>query len=610
VSLWFPPSGVAIALAIWFGPPIAIVTGLVSTVMAPLWGNQGWTQWVGWTDATEPLIAWWLYRQVWQRSINLNRLRDVSTFIFSAPVIACASSAIVGSFTLALVGNLSWQAILPTISNWWLGNAIGTMVIAPVAILTLTPILQASGYLPPSIANTILPTPPQNASRLRAKKITIFVLSLAIAILSVSQTNHTGFAFQQFSFLNFIPVLWAALQFGAIGGITTAGFCVITTLLSYIVKYPEALAPQNFPVDPEVLAVHRLSLLTQCIVGLLTGTAITQQTQAQVKLAISQIQLAEYKARSWLNERFEATNRTLSKTNAQLAQANRDKDELLIREQAARSQAEAANQVKDEFLAIVSHELRTPLNPILGWAKLLQSDELDPATIQNALTTIVRNATLQAQLIDDLLDVSRILRGKLMLNKIELDLDFVIRTTIDTVQLSATAKAITLTFTSSKNSKVLVYGDLYRLQQVMTNLLTNAIKFTPQGGRVTVTLEELNSGNNSEGAKHQQGSIAQIRVSDTGKGIEPGLLPHVFEPFWQEDSKTTRNFGGLGLGLAIVRHLVELHHGKIAVHSDGANGGATFFVQLPAIFTTATTSPIAIPQTAPQATSSLKDKQA
>jgi hypothetical protein len=228
VSLWFPPSGVAIALAIWFGPPAAIVTGLVSTVMAPLWGNQGWTQWVGWTDATEPLIAWWLYRHIWQQSINLNRLRDVSAFIFSAPVIACASSAIFGSFALALFGNLSWQAILPAIPHWW---------------------------------------------------------------------------------------------------------------------------------------------------------------------------------------------------------------------------------------------------------------------------------------------------------------------------------------------------------------LTNAIKFTPQGGQVTITLEELNSESNPENA--QVGSTAQIRISDTGKGIEPDLLPHVFEPFWQEDSKITRNFGGLGLGLAIVRHLVELHHGKVAVHSDGINCGTTFFVQLP-----------------------------
>lgn len=601
VSLWFPPSGIAITLAIWFGPLAAVVTGIVSTLMAPLWGSHGWLQWVGLTDAVEPLIAWWLYRRFWRRSLLLDRLRDVSAFVVSAPVLACASSAIVGSSTLALVGKMPWQKIITSIPQWWLGNAIGTMVIVPIALLTLTPILQKWRWIPESPTATATLIQHQNAVRMRAEKIAIIGLSIAIALLSVSQTVYAGSAFEQFSFLNFVPILWAALRFGAIGGTSTASFCVMAALFSYLLKYPHALALPEFPISSDVLTVHKLSLLTQCVIALLTGTAITQQTQTQVKLAISQVQLAEYEARSRLNEILEATNRALATTNAQLEHANCEKDELLMREQSARSQAEAANRIKDEFLAVVSHELRTPLNPILGWSKLLQTGKLDPTTTQKALETIDRNAKLQSQLIEDLLDVSRILRGKLVLHKIELDLGLVMQSAIEMVRLSAEAKAIALTFTQpNSTSRSLVYGDPNRLQQVVVNLLTNAIKFTPQNGQVTITLNCLSS-NGSD--------FVQIRVADTGKGIHPDFLPYVFERFRQEDSGTTRNFGGLGLGLAIVRHLVELHDGKVEAKSEGVNCGATFIVTLPAVASYSDNLLPEVKQSFPQATGSLTHRK-
>lgn len=573
VSLWFPPSGVAITLAIWFGPAAAIVAGLVSTILAPLWGSSGWVQWVGMTDAVEPFVAWWFYRQFWQRSLLLGRLRDVSAFILSAPVFACASSAVVGSLSLALTGKMPWQTLANTIPHWWLGNAIATMVLVPIALLTLTPTLQRWQWLP---EESIAASPRcQDSPRLRAEKIVIVGLCFAIALLSVSQTSQTGFAFQQFSFLNFLPILWAALRFGAVGGASTASLCVVFALLSYVLKYPHALSLPEFPISSDVLTVHKLSLLTQCVIGLFTGTAITQQTQAQVKLAISQIQLAEYEARSRLNEVLEQTNRALAKTNAQLGRTNLEKDELLVREQAARSQAEAANRIKDEFLAVVSHELRTPLNPILGWAKLLQGGKLDASTTQKAIETIERNAKLQSQLIEDLLDVSRILRGKLVLRQIELEIGLVVRSAIETVRLSAEAKGIAIAFSPpSFESRLLLHGDPNRLQQVVVNLLTNAVKFTPQNGRVTIALEYL---------PNEAPSSVQISVRDTGKGIHPDFLPHVFERFRQEDSSTTRNFGGLGLGLAIVRHLVELHQGKVEAKSEGVDRGATFIVKLPAL---------------------------
>ncbi|MBW4528545.1 MAG: GAF domain-containing protein, partial [Phormidium tanganyikae FI6-MK23] len=244
-----------------------------------------------------------------------------------------------------------------------------------------------------------------------------------------------------------------------------------------------------------------------------------------------------------------------------------EREQLLAREQAARVEADRANRIKDEFLAVLSHELRTPLNPILGWSKLLQNGKLDAAKTQQALQTIERNAKLQAELIEDLLDVSRILQGKLNLNVSLINLSSIIRAAMETVRLAAEAKSIHLE-ASFEPDPPLIQGDATRLQQVIWNLLSNAVKFTPAGGQVNIRLERLDS-------------FAQITISDTGQGIEPDFLPYVFEYFRQANATTTRKFGGLGLGLAIVRHLVELHGGTVSVESLGVGRGATFTVKLP-----------------------------
>ena len=246
-----------------------------------------------------------------------------------------------------------------------------------------------------------------------------------------------------------------------------------------------------------------------------------------------------------------------------------EREQLLAQEQAAREAAESANRIKDEFLAVLSHELRSPLNPILGWTRLLQNGKLSEARKAEALKTIERNANLQTQLIEDLLDISRIMQGKLSLIVAPVNLTFVISAAVETVHLAAQAKnigiALDLDFEIAP-----VSGDAARLQQVMWNLLTNAVKFTPNSGQVTVELRSFDG-------------LAQIRVIDTGKGINPQFLPHVFEYFRQEDSSTTRKFGGLGLGLAIVRQIVEMHGGMVMAESGGENQGATFIVQLPLI---------------------------
>ena len=248
----------------------------------------------------------------------------------------------------------------------------------------------------------------------------------------------------------------------------------------------------------------------------------------------------------------------------------REREQLLIRETSARGKAEELNRMKDEFLAIVSHELRTPLNPILGWSQLLTSGRLNPEQTAKGIAIIQRNAKLQAQLIEDLLDVSRILRGKIQLHKVSLNLADTIDSAIATVELTARSKSISII--KDFEADVVVSADPKRLQQIVWNLLSNAIKFTPQAGQITVKLDRI-------------GRSARIQVIDTGQGIEPEFLPYVFDLFRQADSASTRNFGGLGLGLAIVRNLIELHNGSIEVESPGTNRGATFTVELPLEFT-------------------------
>ncbi|MEO7189562.1 MAG: PAS domain S-box protein [Vicinamibacterales bacterium] len=247
--------------------------------------------------------------------------------------------------------------------------------------------------------------------------------------------------------------------------------------------------------------------------------------------------------------------------------AAEERERLLHSERAARTEAERANRVKDDFVAMVSHELRTPLNAILGWADLLRSGSLDAATQQHGLEVLSRNTRLQAQLISDLLDVSRIVSGKLRLELQSADLEQVVRNSVEALETAAAGKEIELQARFESDPPIIV-GDPARLQQIVLNLVSNAIKFTPSSGRVTVALRTT-------------GDVAEITVTDTGIGIRPELIPDLFERFRQGSSMTTRQHGGLGLGLSITKHLTELHGGSIHAWSDGPDKGATFKVQLP-----------------------------
>jgi len=249
--------------------------------------------------------------------------------------------------------------------------------------------------------------------------------------------------------------------------------------------------------------------------------------------------------------------------------AEKERGQLLERAQSARVEADKANDVKDQFLALLSHELRTPLTSILGWSQMLTDVDLDDEASRRALEIIVRNARAQRQLIDDLLDISRIITGKLRLDVQPVEIAPIIEAVIDSLRPAANAKSISLQITLDPRTSS-ISGDPDRLQQMVWNLLTNAIKFTAKGGSVAVWLGRIES-------------HVEITVQDTGQGIAPELLPHVFDRFRQSDSSSTRRHGGLGLGLSIVRQLAELHGGTVTAQSPGEGKGTTFKVTLPLI---------------------------
>ncbi len=306
---------------------------------------------------------------------------------------------------------------------------------------------------------------------------------------------------------------------------------------------------------------------TSVIVG--PDNGLRPQSSLAVPMAVMGRIVGTIEVQSYELAAYGEEDATAMRMAANLAAVAIENVRLLERESNARADAEESNRLKDEFLATVSHELRTPLTAILGWSRMLDPESIDDPMAARALETIRRNAKAQSQIIDDILDVSRIITGKLYLDLHPMELAPVIEGAVNVVRPTAEAKGIQIE-TRLESKPVVVTGDSNRLQQVVWNLLSNAIKFTPSGGRVTLSLDHL-------------GSQVEIRVTDTGPGITREFLPFVFDRFRQADSTSTRQHGGLGLGLAIARHLVEIHGGTIKAESSGDGKGSTFSVRLPLV---------------------------
>ena len=284
---------------------------------------------------------------------------------------------------------------------------------------------------------------------------------------------------------------------------------------------------------------------------------ITQRIEAQRQLE---------QARDELELRVRQRTEELEREVAERRRIQEERERLLQREMAVRAEAVQANRIKDEFLATLSHELRTPLNAMLGWVQLLRSGKLEASMIERGLEVLERNTRAQSQLIDDLLDVSRIISGKMVIERRPMLLQEALRAALDSIRPAAEAKGIQLL--QEGESHFAIEGDPMRIQQILWNLLSNAVKFTPRGGVVTLRCQV-------------EGSFVVVQVQDSGEGIPRDVLPYIFERFRQADSSTTRKHGGLGLGLAIVQHLVEMHGGQIEADSPGLGQGAVFTLRLP-----------------------------
>ncbi|WP_088893126.1 PAS domain-containing protein [Leptolyngbya ohadii] len=309
VSPWFPPSGVAIVLTLWLGPIGAVLTWIASFIVAPAWGNTEWARFASITDALEPLVAWFLFYRCFQATLSLKQLRNAIAFLISAPLIACGTSAVLGSLALVAFGKMSLASLPATVPHWWTGNAIGTMVIAPVALLFMPQFASRQERQDSSFSFLELPYAEvkpesglENHSYRWLEVGCVLVSTTLFAILTVQATQVSFLATFQFSLLNIIPILWAVARFGIGGSLLTASYSVIVTLLAYLWVYPNAIALPAFPVSPELLYTHKLSLLMQAAVALIAGTAITERSAIQAALQVEKIKHAETESRARLSE--------------------------------------------------------------------------------------------------------------------------------------------------------------------------------------------------------------------------------------------------------------------------------------------------------------------
>jgi PAS domain S-box-containing protein len=639
----WPPTGVAIAALLIFGGrvwPGVFIGALAANLPTSI--SVASAVGIATGNTLEAVVAWFLLQRSnrWGRSFD--SVSDVLIFVVYASVLAPLVSATIGSLSLCFGDPNQWNRFARLWLTWWMGDGFGALIVSPLilswsssrkiarrdipelsslfVLLLIVVLVVFGGWFPGPVktyplAYLCLPCLLWAAVKFDQRIVTTsIVLTAAVAVWGA---KHNYGPFVQSSANGTLLLL---MSFVGTGSLMTLLVAAVTTerrraeaekwrlaselelhrrrvedivahvpgvvweawgkpdaanqridfVSSHVEKmlgYSEAewLSTPNFwlslvhPDDKERAAAEAAAIFASGKGGTSRFRWLRKDGREIWVEAQSIVVSDEHGPAGMRGVTLDIT----AAVNAEIERAD-----LLKRESHAREQAEEASRLKEEFLATVSHELRTPLNAVVGWARLLRSGQLDGEGVAHAVEVIERNAAAQRQIIEDLLDVSRIVAGKLRISTQPVDLLLVIHSAIDAVRPAAEAKEIKIG-THVEASDSIVRADVERLQQVLWNLLANAVKFTPPGGVIDVYLD-----------RHD--SLAEIRIEDSGPGVPPEFLPHIFERFSQADGSSTRKHGGLGLGLAIVRHLVELHGGTVSAANRG-EGGAILTVRLPAM---------------------------
>ena len=643
VTTVWAPTGIAVASLLLWGPQLWPAVWLGALIVNAGTTAPSWTAVVVASGNTlEALAAVWALRQIPSFDIGFRRLVDVLAFVLIAAVGCTILSATVGTVTLCAAGAQPWSRFAALWFDWWLGDALGALIVAP-PILTLASlprftakdVVRFAAFVGSAVIVTDLVFGRMMGLGARPLEYVVFPLMIAAAVAGGPPlTSVVVLTSSAVTIWNTVrgagPFAGADVHHELVLLQTFTGVLATTALLLSAAiaerrtierrhrKSAEELRRREVEVQRilETLRENRdvlslamrggsmgawsRNLVTNAvwwsreleeIVGLEPGGfsrteagffdilhpddrpvvrhAVDSAVEARSDYVVEfRFQHANGEWR-WMEGRGRAVYaedgapKTLYGLGIDVTA--RKRAEAALRE--AKDDAESANRLKDQFLATLSHELRTPLNAILGYARLLQTDAIAPEKRQQAFEIIARNAIVQNQLIEDLLDISRITRGQVRLEPTPVPLAAVLREAVEVVRPSADARRISLDVDLDPSAGP-VNADAARLQQVFWNLLTNAVKFTDPGGRVVATLRRVDD-------------VIEVSVMDSGIGISSDFLPFVFEPFRQADARPARVHGGLGLGLAISRELVELHGGTIAAASDGPGTGATFTVRLP-----------------------------
>lgn len=644
----WPPTGIAIAALLMFGRrvwPGVFLGALAVNMLTDIPAGSAVVIAVG--NTLEAVVAVWLLQSVARWRNSFDSVADVMLFVGCAAILAPMVSATIGNLSLRLGGAAQWADFWSYWLTWWIGDGFGALIVAPfilswrlpsdlntghrieIAVLLLLHLLVVmivfGGWFPGPVKTYPLAYLSLPFLLWAALKFDLRIVTSAIVLMAgvaVWGAKH-----------NYGPWVQAGPNVALILLITFVGTSSLMTLVVSAITNERRKAEADKSKLGSELEMHRRRIeeLVAHVPGVVWEAWGKPDAASQrIDFVSSHVEkMLGYSQQEWLStpnfwltivhphdkERaareaaaiFESRKggtsrfRWLRKDGSEVwveaqsvvvcdetdpvgmrgvtmdisaaVQAEVERAELLERESEAREEAEEASRLKEEFLATVSHELRTPLNAVVGWSRLVRSGQLDKDGIAHALEVIERNASAQRQIIEDLLDVSRIITGKLRINTQRVDLLLVMHAAIDAIRPAAEAKEIDLR-THFEAPDAMVKADVERLQQILWNLLANAVKFTPQRGTVDLFLRH-------------HGSLAEIRIEDSGPGIPVDFLPRIFDRFSQADGSSTRKHGGLGLGLAIVRHLVELHGGTVWAGNRDENGGAVLVVSLPAIEPTA-----------------------